>query len=202
VTDFSVAAVSEIVRAIRRLLDQGTDTLLVAIDGHSGAGKSRLAADVAAEVEGVVVDSDDFYAGDPASEWDARTVADDAERCIDWWRLRREALEPLLARRAAAWHPYDWETGGGLVPQLTSRQPASIVILDGVYSARPELADLVSLSILVEAPPEVRRARVARRDGDIDAWYERWDAAERHYLTHVRPPGSFDLVVANAEPLE
>ena len=149
-----------------------------------------------------VSEGDDFYAGDPASEWDARTVAVDAERCIDWQRLRREALEPLLASRAASWHPYDWETGGGLKPRPTSRQPASIVILDGVYSARPELADLVSLSVLVEAPPEVRRARVAQRDGGIDDWYERWDAAERHYLTHVRPPRSFDLVVANTKSLK
>jgi uridine kinase len=125
-------------------------------------------------------------------------VADDAERYIDWRRLRHEALEPLLARSAASWHPYDWERGGGLVPELTIVQPAAVVILDGVYSARPELADLVSLSVLVEVPPEVRRARVARRDGGIDGWYERWAAAERHYLTHVRPPGSFDLVVANA----
>ncbi len=77
-----------------------------------------------------------------------------------------------------------------------------MILLDGVYSARPELADLLSLAVLVEAPPDVRRTRVARRDGGIDGWYERWDAAERHYLAHVRPPGSFDLVVANAEPLE
>jgi uridine kinase len=201
VTDSSVAAVSEIVTAIQRL-DRGAAPVLVALDGHSGAGKSRLAADVAAEVEGIVVDGDDFYAGAPASEWDVRTVADNAERCIDWRRLRGEALEPLLAGRAASWHPYDWERGGGLVPELTIVQPGSIIILDGVYSARPELADLVTLSVLVEVPAAIRRARVARRDGGIDGWYERWAAAERHYLTEVRPPGSFDLVVANAEPLE
>jgi uridine kinase len=192
--------VSAIVTRIRRLLDQGTAPVLVALDGHSCAGKSWLAPDVAAEVEGVVVDGDDFYAGDPPSAWDARTVADGAERCIDWRRLRHEALEPLLARRAASWHPYDWDAGGGLVHAPTIRQPAAVVILDGVYSARAELADLVTLSVLVEAPAAIRRARMAQRDGGIDAWHERWDAAERQYLTQVRPPGSFDLVVANADP--
>ncbi len=106
-----------------------------------------------------------------------------------------------MAGRVAAWHPYDWDAGG-LASALTVVQPAAVVILDGIYSAGPEFADLVSLSILVEAPPEVRRARVALRDGGINSWYERWDAAERHYLTQVRPPSSFDLVVANPEPLE
>jgi hypothetical protein len=67
---------------------------------------------------------------------------------------------------------------------------------------RPELADLVSLSILVEAPAEIRRERVALRDGGIDEWYARWKAAELHYFTHVRPPASFDLRVANGAPVD
>jgi uridine kinase len=102
----------------------------------------------------------------------------------------------------ASWRRFDWEAGRGLAESPTVRQPATVVILAGAYSARPELADLVSLSILVEAPAEIRRERVALRDGRIDEWYARWEAAELHYFTHVRPPASFDLRVDNGTPVD
>ena len=198
----SPTAAQPILGRIGRLLAGGRAPVLVAVDGYSGAGKSRLATAVAAAVDGVIVDGDDFYAGDPAEAWEAGTVAEDAERCFDWRRLRREALEPLLAGRVASWRRFDWEAGRGLAESPTVRQPATVVILAGASSARPELADLVSLSILVEAPAEIRRERVALRDGRIDEWYARWEAAELHYFTHVRPPASFDLRVDNGTPVD
>jgi uridine kinase len=189
-----------VVDRIRCLLAEGRAPLLVAIDGQSGSGKSRLATAVAAAVGGVVVDGDDFYAGDPAETWDARSAAENAQRCFDWRRLRREALEPLLAGRTASWRPFDWLTRGGLAEQPTVHESAAVVILAGAYSARPQLADLVALAVLVEAPAAIRHRRVALRDGRIDTWNARWEAAEVHSFTHVRPADSFDLRVVNGDP--
>ena len=72
-----------------------------------------------------------------------------------------------------------------------------MVVLDGAYSTRPELADLIDLAVLVDVPAEVRHARLrAREDPDfLQHWHVRWDAAEEHYFTRVRPASSFDLVV-------
>ena len=39
--------------------------------------------------------------------------------------------------------------------------PADVVIVDGVYSARPELADLVDVRVLLEVPADVRSRRLA-----------------------------------------
>ncbi len=40
-------------------------------------------------------------------------------------------------------------------------------------------------------------ARLAEREAPafLNAWHARWDAAEEHYFTHMRPAGSFDLVL-------
>jgi para-aminobenzoate synthetase len=81
------------------------------------------------------------------------------------------------------------------------RAPATVLILDGVYSARPELRDLVDLAVLVEAADErVRRRRLLTREGEafMSAWHALWDEAEDHYFSRVRPRASFDLVVAAA----
>ena len=75
-----------------------------------------------------------------------------------------------------------------------------MIVLDGVYSARPELADLIDLAILVEAADDtVRRQRLLAREGApfMDAWHRRWDVAEDYYFTHVRPRSSFDLVITS-----
>jgi uridine kinase len=71
-----------------------------------------------------------------------------------------------------------------------------VIIIDGIYSCRPELDDVIDLSVLVEAPAAIRRQRHNEREATDEAgWHSRWDDAEDHYFAHVRPPESYDLVV-------
>ena len=85
-------------------------------------------------------------------------------------------------------------------PDVVRLEPRPIVLLDGAYSGRPELADLVHLSVLVDVPIETCHARLAKREesGFIEQWHQRWDEAEAHYFTQVRPASSFDLIVQNS----
>jgi uridine kinase len=202
-----VTAASRVVAEIQARLGGRSRPLLVAIDGQSGSGKSELAALVAAGLDAVVVPSDDFYAAHISdAEWDARTPAKRAADVIDWRRLRAEAVEPLLEGRPASWHPFDFDAKrpDGTFPLATSpvtREPAAVVVLDGAYSSRPELADLIDLSVLVDVPTAERHRRLVERDGEAytDTWQERWGVAEDYYFSAVRPPSSFDLVV-NEDP--
>jgi uridine kinase len=172
--------------------------LLVALDGRSGVGKSTMAQAIAQELGGIVVIGDDFFAGGPDSEWDERSAEAKVADCIDWRRLRKEALEPLLAGLPASWHPFNFISGFGLSEELIHRKPAPIIILDGAYSCRPELADIVDLSVLIElSDDKLRRQRLLAREGHdfMASWHERWDAAEDHYFTQVVPRSMFDLVI-------
>ena len=191
--------------ALRERMSGQAGPLLTALDGRSGAGKSTLAARLAEALpSAVVVPSDDFYAAHiPAAEWDAHSPEWRAAQVINWRRLRVEALEPLLAGRPAQWYPFDFERPrpDGTYPfraRPETRDPAQVILLEGAYSSRPELADLIGLAVLVEAPSAVRRARLAAREeaAFIAEWHARWDVAEDYYFTHVRPASAFDLVVA------
>jgi uridine kinase len=73
-----------------------------------------------------------------------------------------------------------------------------VVILEGAYSARPELAALFHLRVLYQAPAEMRRRRWVEREGEgyFDDWARRWSEAEDWYFTHVMPPDRFDLVLS------
>jgi uridine kinase len=196
-----------IVERVRRIRSERGEPVLVALDGQSGAGKSTIATRVASAVAATLVPADDFFAATiPDAEWEARSPSERAADALEWRRLRREALEPLLAGRPARWVAFDFAAGcrpdGTYAMQAasTKRSPAPVIVLDGAYTARPELADLIDLAVLVTAAPDVRRARLIAREeaAFLAAWHARWDPAEAYYFTHVCPPERFDLVVMTA----
>jgi uridine kinase len=165
----------------------------VAIDGRSGVGKSTLASALAHRLGAVVIEGDDFYAGgvelrsdDPASR---------ASACIDWTR-QRSIIEALAAGRMAHWRAFDWDAfDGRLRDEPTKIVPAPVVILEGVYAARPELADLLDLRVVLIAPDEMRLARLVAREGAIGAWERQWHEAEEFYFASIMPTASFDVAV-------
>ncbi len=207
-------AADSIVAASRRMMDVRDAPILIALDGGSGSGKSTLASLIAEELGAALIQNDDFFAAEISdAEWESRSPEARAADAIDWRRLRAEALEPLLAGKPAKWHAFDFEAGVrpdgtyAMRTDFVEREPRRVIVLEGAYSARPELADLINLSVLVDAPVDVRHQRLAARramyvgrddEKYLDSWHARWDAAEDYYFTQVRPKSSFDLVVVNA----
>jgi para-aminobenzoate synthetase len=177
---------------------------VIGIDGGSGAGKSTLAHLLAAKLKGAVIASDDFYAAHiPDMQWQLWTPAERYASVLDWKRLRREALQPLLSGDIARWHPFDFDArrADGTYPLSTTvveRQPTDYVVLEGTYSTRPELADLIDVTILVDVPARIRHQRLALREDPafLEAWHARWDPVEAHYFSQVRPAPGFAIVVS------
>ncbi len=195
-------AADTVVFEISRLL-QRKNPVLIALDGRSGTGKSTIAQAIASRVAGTIVVSDDFYSGGNDHAWSGLSASEKVEQVIDWQGMRAQVLEPLLANKPASWHPLDFQPEIGWIgwkEETVTLEPAPVILVDGVYSARPELADLVDLAVLVEADDEARRKRLVIREGQafMQRWHQLWDAAEEYYFTHVRPRSSFDLIVTNA----
>ena len=80
---------------------------------------------------------------------------------------------------------------------MVSLEPADVLILDGAYSARPELADIIDVSVLIEALDKTRQERILAREGAVFAmaWHKIWDPAEDYYFSEIRPKKSFDLLI-------
>jgi len=77
----------------------------------------------------------------------------------------------------------------------TTADPRAIVILEGVYSARPELADLLDLRVLLTVPDDVRCARLLAREGTPGPCEQQWLEAEEHYFAVGMPEERFELVI-------
>ncbi|CAM5665463.1 Uridine kinase [Streptomyces avidinii] len=184
----------DVADALRRKAQGRGATTIVAIDGAGGSGKTTLAAAVARHIVGsVVVHGDDFYRPMPDHERERLGPEQGYQRYFDWERLRDRVLVPLRDERAARYRTYDWDTG-----RLGPRRevaPGAVVIVEGVYSARPELAPYCHLTVYVDTPRGTCLERVRARGENSEEWIARWRAAEDHYLHTTWPQTRVDLLV-------
>jgi uridine kinase len=192
----SSAAVSSILNlaADRR---KGVDRpVVIAIDGPSCSGKSVLAAAIALRSGGSILEGDDFYRDTlpnlTAAQREAMSDATVVKTVIDWARLRDQALLPLRAGESATFQPYDWDADDGRLALPKTIPAADVIIVDGVYAARPELADLVDLAVYLGVDPQTRADRYTARDEDPE-WRRFWERGETYYFSAVRPPADFDI---------
>jgi uridine kinase len=171
---------------------------LVAIDGLGGSGKSTLARRIQAELAAsTIVEVDDFYRPMLETERQALSPREGFSSMFDWQRLRDEVLAPLRAGRAAHYHPYDWQRG-----MLASREvevrPRGLVIVEGVYTLRPELRSFWDLTVYLDVSREARLARLLARNENARAQIDRWMTAEHYYEKTFAPSEQADLVLAEA----
>ena len=156
-------------------------TRVLAIDGRSGAGKTRLAAELSAALGAAVVSLEDFYSG-----WDG------LDRGIGV--LVSEVLEPLAAGRTVRVPRYDWVAGTWDEPVVL--EPPEVLIVEGVGAGARRAAAFESLLVWLEAPTAVRKQRALGRDGETFApYWDMWAAQEEAMLARERTLEYADLVL-------
>jgi hypothetical protein len=163
------------------------NTRVLALDGRSGSGKSRLAADVLALAPAAaVVHLDDVHPG-----WDGLDAAAP--------RIRDQLLRPLAEGRPAGYRRWDWarDDDGDWQPV----PPTVLLLLEGVGSGAADLAPYLSGLVWLEAAETLRKDRALARDGDTYApHWDRWARQEDAYLLRDAPQRRADLVIDGNDP--
>jgi uridine kinase len=159
---------------------------LVAIDGAGGAGKTTFAGRLAAAFGAVsgkapaVVHTDDFATADNQFGWSGRLLA--------------QLIAPLREGRPGRYQRYDWETRQ--LAEWHRVRVAPVVLIEGVGAARREFIDVLSRSIWVQTPAELRLARGLERDGaDMLAFWTQWIAGENAHFAIDRARERADLII-------
>jgi uridine kinase len=170
---------------VKNLKPRLGDVRLIAVDGPSGAGKTRFALRLAKQIDAPVVHTDDLLDG-----WEDQFTFFD--------RLEERVLGPLRRGETAFYQRYRWDRGA-FDPVPVRLDPAPVVIVEGVSVARRGIRPDLSLIVFVDAPPELRLARALARDGDdsvaFRAYLERWRSAEDRHFAADRTKQHADLVV-------
>jgi uridine kinase len=171
----------QIAPTLRRSAPRAGATRVVAVDGRSGAGKTSLAASLAAQLNASVVSLEGLYGG-----WDG------LEHGIDL--LVTDVLRPLAAGQAARVPRYDWVASEWTEPALL--EPPEVLIVEGVGAGARRAAAFESLLVWLEVAAPVRKKRALDRDGATFApYWDRWAAQEDLMIARERTPDRADIVI-------
>jgi uridine kinase len=170
------------------LVDSGLNTPIVVIDGRAGSGKSTLALDLqnALFIEGEslprLINMDDLYEG-----WDG--LAQGAEY------LQRNILMPLLANKTSSWQEFNWENNQR--ERWREFSGGTPLIIEGCGSLNRYTASIANLTVWLDLPEEIRKARWLERDGHtFDQYFDSWAAQELDFIAREKSPewASFGLL--------
>lgn len=166
-------------------------SVIVAISGFGGAGKSTLALALAEGVEHAeVVSTDDF------------SLVQQRERCPDWstidrHRLVLEVLDPARSGSPISYQPYDWPNDRLGEPRAV--RPSPLLLVEGIGLIHPDTLPFFDLTVWIDCELEIASERGRRRDRDIykvdheALWRDVWTPNDRDYFALFRPDRLADV---------
>lgn len=199
--------------AERIILIQRPHPVRVAIDGIDAAGKTTLADELAHALEGrgrVVIRAsvDGFHR--PRAERYRRGEASPLacyEDSFNYPALKEALLLPLgpggnrRCRRAV----FDVHSDTPVSVPVEEAPIAALLLFDGVFLLRPEIASLWDYHIFVQVDFEVGLRRALQRDVPLfgsdeatrERFLQRYYPAQRLYLAGARPEQRANAIIAN-----
>jgi hypothetical protein len=186
------AQIDLITDQILELIDSGTPTPIILVDGRTGSGKTSFAAALQnrlfqkGESAPRVLHMDDLYEG-----WDGLQAG------VDY--LIRHVLSPLGRREGASWQEFDWAANerAGTWREFRGGTP---LIIEGVGSLSRIAAEQADITIWLETEQAVRQSRIAARnaEGDGDgSWFAMWTAQEADFYAREKSAEIADLIIEN-----
>lgn len=202
---------SEVLRALAASIQElpASGCVLVGVDGVDGSGKTvfanKLGEVLRTERRSTVrLSVDDFHhvrairyrrgRSSPEGFW---------LDSFDYERLSAYVLDPLGPGGSRRYRPrgHDLESDQILVPDEVFAPAGSVVIIDGLFLHRDELADVWNFSVFLDVPFDVTARRMATRDGsNPDPGHpsmRRYVEAQMLYFAQCSPQRRASVVIDN-----
>jgi uridine kinase len=200
-----------VLRRVAEAVPRSTAPVLVAVDGVDGAGKSVFAGHLAARLRDagrtvVHASVDDFHR--PRAERYRRGRDSPAGFWLDSFdydRLRSDLLDPLSRAGSRRYRTavHDLVTDQRLDEPWQTAADGTVLVLDGLFLHRDELAGYWDLSVFLDVPFAVTARRMAARDGtsaDPDhPTMRRYVGAQQLYFESCRPAQRASIVIDNTD---
>lgn len=180
--------ISEIVEKIKKIKSPN-ETMLIAIDGRGGSGKSTFTDELKKRLENVTI-----------------VRLDDFDYPADRKRLLEQVIKPLKSGERAKYQRYDW--GTKQLEEWNEIPPGEIVIIEGVSALHELLNEYYDLRIWIECPAEVGFKRGLKRDREVynvdttDQWINEWMPEEEKYISIHNPQQKADMIISGENTYE
>jgi len=177
--DDSNKMVEIVCRKIDEVL-QERDTLLLAIDGRCGSGKTTLAARLREIMQCQVIHMDHFF---PRLAQRTPERLSEPGGNVDRERFLEEVMVPLKRREVFSYCPYDPRKHE--MAAAIQIEPGNVVIIEGSYSCHPALFDHYDMRIFLTVDEPERLRRIKHRNGEavLIQFQEKWIPMEERYFS-------------------
>lgn len=174
--------VIQICDKIRELLET-KESVLIAIDGRCGSGKTTLASQLKEALKCNVIPMDDFFL-----RMEQRTKERYLEPGgnVDRERFLEEVLIPLKKKDDIDYRPFDCMTFQLKDPIHVPFQ--NVTIVEGSYSCHPELFDYYDFHIFLTIDRENQLQRILKRNGEekLQVFIDKWIPLEERYFSKYK----------------
>ena len=188
--------------------------IFAAIDGVDGSGKTTFADALAAVLAAgphhrpaVRLSLDDFHHPRALRYRQGRRSAEGFRHdSYNVEQFRAYVLDPLKPAGAGCYRPagHDLASDAVLDPPPVAAPPAAVVLVDGLFLHRAELAPHWDFSVFLDVPFSETAARMAVRDGTpadpAHPEMHRYVGGQRLYFADTDPARQASVVVENSDP--
>ncbi len=183
------------------LHNYGKGRVIVGVDGDSGSGASGVADDLAVTLrEG----GRKAFRASMANFHRSRSSRDESlpdspetyyDRAFDYSVFQRVLVDPFRSAGSTSFvlAAFDEKRDTAIQPKWMSSGADAILIVDGVFLNRPELAGLWNYTIYVESDPAAPVAGGTGDDGDATQ-------ADAIYVRQVSPRAKAVAIIDNSDP--
>ena len=182
--------VDKLTEKIDALLSE-KESVIIALDGPCGAGKTTLAEALAKKYDANVFHADDFF---------LRREQRSAERNsqiggnIDYERLSEEVIIPLSQGKEFSFHPFSCKTLSLADEVFVSRKKLNII--EGSYSHHPYFGDVYDLKVFIDIAPEEQKKRILKRNPEnAERFFIEWILKENQYFEFFEIKKKADMIL-------
>lgn len=167
-------------------------TILLAIDGRSGAGKTTFAEDLGKALSCPVIHMDDFFLR-PFQRTARRLQTPGGN--VDYERFLEEVLTPIKEQKDFSYQPFDCRSQA--LKEPVEIKWNRIIIVEGSYSCHPALAESYDYRIFLDVEAEEQKRRIRKRNGEEQAkvFFEKWIPLEEKYFMECNIRQKCDIVL-------
>lgn len=171
-------------------------TLIIAIDGRCGSGKSTLGALITEQFDCNLFHMDDFFL--PFEMKTSKRLAK-AGGNVHYERFEDEVLKPLKNHKSVQYRQYICSKGDFSQPIKVEYK--NLTIVEGSYSLHPTLRNYYDYKIFVTVDSKVQCERILKRNGKekLQDFLNKWIPMEEYYFEELDIKNNCDLILNTTE---
>ncbi len=180
--------------AIEKLIRTEDDTLMIAIDGRTGAGKTTISKYLHTKFGGNLFHLDDFYLqSHQRTEARLREVGGN----VDYERFLEEVLLPVQRKEIVHYRPFNYHTMDFDAKFARDIPVKRLNIIEGTYCLHPYFGNPYDLRIFMDVQYNQQIENVIDREGtaELDDYIDKWIPKTDIYIERMGIQEKCDITI-------